>query len=150
MSFHSIVVPYDNSEPAKKALTQALEFCSETSDCRLHVISVVVPDARMFPTADPIVYNAEEYQSIFQQSLDQHREELETHVRPLVAALGDRSAVEVLSGESPAESIDAYVREQGADLIIMGSRGLGGIRGAFGSVSKGVLHKSSVPVLIVK
>lgn len=150
MPFQSIVVPFDGSEPSKKALAQALDFCSENPHCHLHVISVVVPDARMFPTADPIVYNAEEYQSMHQQSMDQHREVLNSQVRPVVAGLGERCSIAVLSGESPSESINNYGKEHGADLIVMGSRGLSGIRGAFGSVSKGVLSKSDVPVMIVK
>lgn len=150
MAFQSIVVPYDSSAPSKKALQKALEFCHENPACVLHVISVVVPDVRMFPTADPIVYNAEEYQSIHNQAVAQHQEALDTQVRPLVEGLNNHVEIKVLSGESPAESIDLFAQGHSADLIIMGSRGLGGIRGAFGSVSKGVLHKTTIPVLIVK
>lgn len=150
MTFHSIVVPYDNSVPAKKALSKALEFCKENPACRLYVISVVVPDTRMFPAADPIVFNAEEYQSLQRQSVEKHKEALESQVRPLIADLPNDVEIAVLTGEVPAESIDLYAEGHDADLIVMGSRGLGAIRGAFGSVSKGVLHRTAIPVLIVK
>ena len=50
----------------------------------------------------------------------------------------------------PSEKI-IEVAERGAfDLIVMGSRGLGGRVSALGSVSSRVVDKSSCPVLIVK
>jgi nucleotide-binding universal stress UspA family protein len=41
--------------------------------------------------------------------------------------------------------------EEGADLIVMGSRGLGGIRRALmGSVSDSEVHHAHCPVLVVR
>jgi len=57
---------------------------------------------------------------------------------------------EVILGD-PAMSICDYARDEGCDLIIMGSRGRNPISGLFlGSVSTRVLHFASCPVLIVK
>ena len=51
----------------------------------------------------------------------------------------------------PAEAIRDYEKEISADLIVMGSRGLGLVRGVLlGSVSKYVLEHAKCPVLIVK
>jgi nucleotide-binding universal stress UspA family protein len=51
----------------------------------------------------------------------------------------------------PAVAILEKAREYKADLIVMGSRGLGQIGGLIlGSVSERVLHGAHVPVLIVR
>jgi nucleotide-binding universal stress UspA family protein len=50
-----------------------------------------------------------------------------------------------------AEEIVGFSVEKNFDLIVIGARGLGSIKEVFlGSVSNGVLHKSKIPVLIVK
>ena len=57
--------------------------------------------------------------------------------------------IAVVNG-SPHDSITAYADEGGYDCIVMGHRGLGAVRGMLGSVCYSVLHKTNVPVLIVK
>jgi nucleotide-binding universal stress UspA family protein len=55
-----------------------------------------------------------------------------------------------LAGRPVDEIVDLAEREE-ADLIILGSRGLGGFRRLLlGSVSDGVLHHAHCPVLIVR
>jgi nucleotide-binding universal stress UspA family protein len=56
----------------------------------------------------------------------------------------------ILYGEAKLEIID-FVKQNKYDLIVMGSRGLGGVKEALlGSVSNAIVHKSHVPVLVVK
>ncbi|WKB35977.1 universal stress protein [Terrilactibacillus sp. S3-3] len=43
-----------------------------------------------------------------------------------------------------------HIKENHYDLVILGSRGLSGIREFLGSVSHGVVQRSPVPVLIIK
>jgi nucleotide-binding universal stress UspA family protein len=58
---------------------------------------------------------------------------------------------EKLTDGHEAEEIVGYAAEKNFDLIVIGARGLGSVKEAFlGSVSNGVLHKSKIPVLIVK
>lgn len=52
---------------------------------------------------------------------------------------------------APAATIDKIAREENVDHIIMGTRGLGSIRGLLvGSVATHVLHLVEVPVTLVK
>lgn len=51
----------------------------------------------------------------------------------------------------PADVICNFAKEEDFDLIVMGSRGLGGIKQLIlGSVSSSVVHCSEIPVMIVK
>lgn len=48
------------------------------------------------------------------------------------------------------ETILSVAEDQNADLIVVGSHGLGAVARAFlGSVSSGVVHRSKIPVLVV-
>jgi nucleotide-binding universal stress UspA family protein len=52
---------------------------------------------------------------------------------------------------APAETIDRIAREEKIDHVVMGTRGLGSIRGLMvGSVANQVLHLANVPVTLVK
>lgn len=56
----------------------------------------------------------------------------------------------IIYGDPKSDIID-FVKQNKFDLIVIGSRGLGGIKEAFlGSVSNAIVHKSHVPVLVVK
>lgn len=51
----------------------------------------------------------------------------------------------------PAQVITETAQKEGFDLVIVGSRGLGGLAGLFvGSVSDRVLHRAHCPVLVVR
>ena len=53
-------------------------------------------------------------------------------------------------GNESVEIVD-FAAKNKFDLIVIGARGLGGVEEVFlGSVSHGVVHKSKIPVLVVK
>jgi nucleotide-binding universal stress UspA family protein len=77
-------------------------------------------------------------------------------VAPLTAAaeIADehsvRATTRLLSGDA-ADEIVACADSIRADLIVIGSRGLGALgRMILGSVSRAVLHETRVPVLVVR
>ena len=49
-----------------------------------------------------------------------------------------------------AEGIVEYAEDNDIEIIVMGRRGLGALRGMLGSVSYAVLHQADIPVLTVK
>ena len=52
---------------------------------------------------------------------------------------------------SPTSEIDYLAKTKKFDLIVIGSRGQSGVKEAFlGSVANNIVHKSKVPVLVVK
>lgn len=57
---------------------------------------------------------------------------------------------ELLEG-SPAKAILELARSRDADLIVVGSRGLGAVKGALlGSVSSAIVHQADRPVLVAR
>ena len=59
--------------------------------------------------------------------------------------------VSILSADSPASAINLAADEINADLIVMGTRGLAGLKHAMlGSVAERVVRLSPCPVLTVK
>ena len=60
------------------------------------------------------------------------------------------SQMVIATDGKPGEAIVQKAEENGASLIVMGSRGLNAIRRTFtGSVSDYVLHHANIPVLVV-
>ena len=56
----------------------------------------------------------------------------------------------LLKGSSPADLLLKCAQDEGCDLIVMGSRGQGGVKGFLGSVSYAVVQGSPIAVLIAK
>lgn len=80
------------------------------------------------------------------------REDAERWLRRAVADTGadERIATEVIFGD-PREEIVTAAQRTGADLLVIGSRGLAGLpRMLLGSVASHVLRHASCPTLVVK
>jgi nucleotide-binding universal stress UspA family protein len=57
--------------------------------------------------------------------------------------------IRVATGQ-PAETILRLAHEEGADLLVIGTHGTGGVRGhAFGSTTREILRAATLPVLVV-
>jgi nucleotide-binding universal stress UspA family protein len=55
----------------------------------------------------------------------------------------------VLRGD-PAEAIAEFAKSNGADLIVIGSRGLGAVSSAlYGAVSMSLIRRSDIPVTVI-
>ena len=85
-----------------------------------------------------------------QAALKQAKERVVENLGDMLADMGDKATVDVIAGTAPAEALARYAEKNGCDLIVMGRRGLGAIRGMLGSVSFGVLRATEIPVLTVK
>jgi nucleotide-binding universal stress UspA family protein len=139
-----ILVPVDGSDNAMRALRHVLDkrdWYRETPE--VHLVNVQHPVAsgavKRFISADELrdFYDAEG-QAVLQPGRDLlERSGLSFHCR---VAVGDT-----------APTLVQYATEEGCELIVMGTRGLGAVASALlGSVATKVIHLASVPVMLVK
>ncbi len=137
--FQSILVPTDGSEPASKAVEQALE-CGERFDASVHAVFVVDVDERT-----PLDIAGS-------QAVESVREYGQT-VLDAVAnrAPPDVEVVQSVEDGDPREVILEYAKDQGIDVIIMGTHGRQGIdRLLLGSVTEYVMRNAPCSVLVTR
>jgi nucleotide-binding universal stress UspA family protein len=139
-----ILIATDGSPSAQKALEVGLELAEE-QDATAYVVHVVQPVDVMPYSNFGFVAPALPHE-VDSEDLEPLREAFE-----VAKASGVHAETAILKGLTPAPEIVAYADSIGADLIVVGSRGHGAIAGALlGSVSRGVLHESHIPVLVVR
>ena len=133
-----IVHATDGSPEAAQALEVAMELARDTG-AQLAVVSVHIIHPGGKGLSPPIT-------EVEQSHGAEHL--AETAVATARAAGIDARAY-VATGE-PAKEIIRVAEEIGADLIVVGSRGFGPVRGAlFGSVSRAIVGRSKIPVTVV-
>lgn len=140
--FHNILVAVDGSEHAKRALTEAIDL-AECENARLTLMTAVaeVPSVVYFGVSGAAAGAV----------LDERQAEAEQILRDANARVPDDLPVTlVMTGDPIRTALIRQIERGRHDLVVMGSRGRGGVRSALlGSVSHYVLHHSPAPVLIV-
>ncbi len=140
-----ILLAVDGSESAEHAVNYLLavrQSMREPEAMELHLINVQRPvsgDVSRFVAGETLK--------------DYHLERAEKALAParaLLSAAGQTYKEHQRVGD-PATSIAEVAQSEGCDLVVMGTRGLGGhTAGLIGSVAQGTVANSSVPVLLVK
>ena len=143
--FASIVVGTDGSDTAREAVRQAVELAARLG-ARLHIVSAYepVPGTRTHAEAQPVPPDLEWMVNL--------REDVDATLREAADAAqagGVESAGYARQGD-PADAILDVAEEQGADLIVVGNKGMTGARRfLLGSVPNRVSHHAPCSVLIV-
>jgi nucleotide-binding universal stress UspA family protein len=140
-----IVLATDGSEEAELAALRAVELADATAS-ELHVVHVGVVPIFLQSYPGTLGYEGKLYEQIEEQSTEQLRKQ-SLRVK---AAGGSVAGAHLRMGQVDLEIV-ALAEELGAGLIVMGSRGLGGVRRALiGSVSESVVRHAHCPVLVVR
>jgi nucleotide-binding universal stress UspA family protein len=140
-----ILVATDGSEEAELAALRAVDIAEKT-DSELHVVHVGVVPFFLQSYPGTLGYERRLYEQIEEVSRERLRE-LSWRVK---AAGGTVAGTHLRMGQVALEIV-ALAEELGVGLIVMGSRGLGGVRRALmGSVSDSVVRHAHCPVLVVR
>jgi nucleotide-binding universal stress UspA family protein len=144
-----ILLATDSSEEAELALSTALDLANSTNS-QLHVVTV----GPLNPDPSYASHEASLHWETYEQASEAIRKEaqeiLDNQVRKIEEGGGSVQEAHLRRGRKD-EEIVRVAEEIGAGLIVMGSRGLGGMRRALmGSVSDGVMRHAHCPVLVVR
>ena len=139
---NKILIATDGSPSAEQALESGLTLATE------HEADVVI--VHVAPSYDVLPAHAFGMSGAVPHRItDADYTPLEEAVR-VAEERGVRATAKLLVGD-PADEIVAYADSIDADLVVVGSHGRGAIASAIiGSVSRGVLHQSHRPVLVVR
>jgi nucleotide-binding universal stress UspA family protein len=142
VAYTKILVGYDGSENSKRALDRAIALSEGTGAA----IRLVVAVSTVLITYGPTAYYPPDYA---EQALKEGGRLLSDAVGRAKAA-GRNVSGSVEDGH-PAEILLDCARREGADLIVVGRRGISGIeRFVMGGVSSSVVNHSTCDVLVVK
>lgn len=138
--FKKILVPYDGSHHSERALETAIHMAKGDS-AAIHVIYAYdkLPNYLGEPNLQEVLNRVTEAAQALMESAAQKAHDQ-----------GISITTDVLEGPA-AEAILRVAEAEEFDLIIMGSRGLGHLKGLLmGSVSERVMHQAKIPVMIMR
>ncbi|XP_058955398.1 universal stress protein Slr1101 [Pocillopora verrucosa] len=144
-----IVLGVDGSEHCERALEWYVKNLSNKKTDKLFIIHAQEPPT--IPAA-PYPYGYayyEEWQHLLQKS--------DKHAKELLESFGAKCNHHELKfklykeeSNRPGEVICKLAKDEGADIILIGSRGVGTLRRTFlGSVSDYCVHHTHIPVVVI-
>lgn len=142
MALKKLFVAYDGSDHSKRALEMAKDIAVLSTEIQVDIVNVVpIPLLTGIETdnlTEVIELMVEEGKSTLHEAQD------------IMDVVADQIKTYLLKGTAPASEILKMVSAGEYDLVIVGSRGLSGIREFMGSVSYKILHQSKTPVLVIE
>ena len=151
-----VVIAYDGSAQARHALQEAAGLLCPR---RAVVVTVWEPALAMLgiPVSAPIPGGEippPDPETVFEleRKVEEHATAVAEDGAKLARSLGfDAEPLPVADERNVAETLARIADEQGAQAIVVGSRGLTGLKGSLmGSTSQGVLSRTRLPVIVVR
>lgn len=134
--FKTVVVGADGSPTAAEAVKTAVELVKLFGG-KLHIVTAY----------DPRSVTIEHLPADVRYSADHPAEALLRRLSELVSERGLEPVVHAAEGD-PADAIVRVAEDVEADLIVVGNKGMKGVRRVLGSVPNSVAHKAPCSVLI--
>jgi nucleotide-binding universal stress UspA family protein len=146
----TLVLGYDGSDCAKKALAHTVELAKHIDDAEvfvIHAFEFSIGYVPMGMTDSPLMMSSE-----YDQHVDLVRafgEQAVAEAQQALEAAGIRATGEVVEGKAVDVLLET-AREKKAAVIVVGSHGEGAMSAAFlGSTALKLLHHSDIPILVV-
>jgi nucleotide-binding universal stress UspA family protein len=147
------LIAFDGSAAARQAVAAAAALLKPRTTLVLtvwepalaHAAVAPPPDVAMTPSVDPSALLT------FDEALRGHAERVSNDGAELARSLGlDAEPIAMVDVGDIAQTIVEVARDRKAATIVVGSRGLSGLRARLeGSASKGVVKQAPCPVVVV-
>lgn len=148
LKYKNILVPYDGSDHAKEALAQAVALAANGDGTKLYIASVCNMVSAMSNFDQVSIAEGCLTSKLSEDLEEQCKNDLKEAVDSVPEGIPYEKLFEI---GSPGPVLLNMAEEKKCDLIVMGSRGLGPLKGIFmGSVSSYIVSRGKCPVLIVK
>jgi nucleotide-binding universal stress UspA family protein len=141
--YRTIVVGTDCSPTAERAVATAAQL-AELTGAKLHLVTVYHDAAASLAAASGAGMVASEWPEVAIREQGARIDAIAEGLR----ARGIDVEGRVEHG-TPAVTLVAVAEAVGADLLVVGDRGLKGLRGVLGSVPNRVTHRAPIDVLVV-
>ncbi|SDU09275.1 universal stress protein [Halopseudomonas salegens] len=140
----NVLVPFDGSSSAKRAIQYLVDFSAEYPAIKVHVINV---------QSEPKLYGNYVSASMLEQLHDgalQHGQDINTDAAAMLEAANINFETHAVIGEVIGEVVKA-VKQLGCNTVVMGTRGMSNLGNlVMGSVATRIVHEVPVPVLLIK
>lgn len=138
--YRRIVIPTDGSEASMRAALEAFDVAAESGGT-VNVVAVIDE------SASSLLFSGESMGPLMERLHD----EAEEHVEAIAAEAppGVEVETDVIRGTAVFRAIVGYAEKVGADLLVMGSTGRGGVGGILGSTTQRVTENTAIPVLVI-
>ena len=134
-----ILVPLDGSSNSLRGLDEAIIFA--------RACNATITGLNVISSPSSFVLRRKKLEPETIKAVERLMESAKTKA----AKQGIDFKYKIIKGGDPGYDIVKFSKNHRIDLIVIGARGLGGIKEAFlGSVSNYVLHKAKTPVLVIK
>ena len=139
--FKTIVVGADDSPTAAQAVGVAMDL-AKLCGAELHIVTAYKPERARAPRTEGMPEEVRYALSV--HPADRLLGELEA-----LARAASLDPVVHAAAAEPADALTSIAAREHADLIVVGNKGMKGVRRALGSVPNDVAHRAPCSVLIV-
>lgn len=147
------LIAFDGSAAARRAVAAAAALLKPRATLVLTVWEAALARAAMAPPPDVAMTPAVDPSAMltFDEGLRGHAERVADDGAELARSLGlDAEPLVMVDVRDVARTIVEVARDRRAAAIVVGSRGLSGLRARFeGSTSRGVMKHAPCPVIVV-
>jgi len=144
----NVLLPIDGSDNSQRAFDFYNEQIKKPGDTLILVHVQPATHLPSFSIHEPLTLPTEEWGKMIKEQIEKSRKCMEHYEISCEQLKIPKKTV--LAHGKPGEIICDTAKEKNANIVVMGSRGLNGMRRTFlGSVSDYVIHHCHLPVLVV-